>query len=98
MNPDAPFAILVTWTCYGTWLPGDERGHVSNLLDQEGDYEAKQNAYGASIAAGDDRLHNRARALQKDATVWLSASQANCAAQRWSRPPARAAGESCAEP
>ncbi|MEM7811288.1 MAG: transposase [Planctomycetota bacterium] len=23
---DDPLAFLLTWTCYGTWLPGDERG------------------------------------------------------------------------
>jgi len=29
---DAPFALFITWTCFGNWLPGDERGYVSNLL------------------------------------------------------------------
>ena len=23
-----PLAYLITWTCYGTWLPGDKRGWV----------------------------------------------------------------------
>lgn len=23
---DDPIAFFLTWTCYGTWLPGDERG------------------------------------------------------------------------
>src|SRR5947209_10753884 len=23
-----PLAYFLTWTCYGTWLPGDERGWV----------------------------------------------------------------------
>jgi REP element-mobilizing transposase RayT len=23
---DNPLAYFITWTCYGTWLPGDERG------------------------------------------------------------------------
>jgi hypothetical protein len=26
-----PLAYLLTWTAYGTWLPGDERGWVSRL-------------------------------------------------------------------
>jgi hypothetical protein len=26
MNPSDPIAFFITWTCYGTWLPGDERG------------------------------------------------------------------------
>ena len=21
-----PLAFFITWTCYGTWMPGDERG------------------------------------------------------------------------
>ena len=25
-NADDPIAFFITWTCYGTWLPGDERG------------------------------------------------------------------------
>ncbi|QDS88046.1 Transposase IS200 like protein [Rosistilla ulvae] len=25
-NTEEPLAYFVTWTCYGTWLPGDERG------------------------------------------------------------------------
>ena len=25
-NADDPIAYLITWTTYGTWLPGDERG------------------------------------------------------------------------
>ncbi|MCH7988051.1 MAG: transposase [Planctomycetes bacterium] len=26
----APLAYLITWTTYGTWLPGDERGWVES--------------------------------------------------------------------
>ena len=25
-NTEEPIAYLITWTTYGTWLPGDERG------------------------------------------------------------------------
>ena len=25
-NTDEPIAYFITWTTYGTWLPGDERG------------------------------------------------------------------------
>jgi hypothetical protein len=25
-NADDPIAFFITWTCYGTWIPGDERG------------------------------------------------------------------------
>ncbi|MEM6470835.1 MAG: hypothetical protein AAF802_14850 [Planctomycetota bacterium] len=26
MHTDTPLALFLTWTCYGTFLPGDERG------------------------------------------------------------------------
>jgi hypothetical protein len=26
----APLAYLITWTTYGTWLPGDKRGWVES--------------------------------------------------------------------
>src|SRR5262245_37434587 len=29
--------IHLIWTCYGTWLPGDDRGHWSALFDLYGD-------------------------------------------------------------
>jgi REP element-mobilizing transposase RayT len=27
---------LITWTCYGAWLPGDERGFVGNVREPHG--------------------------------------------------------------
>ena len=81
MEPDQPFALLITWTCYGTWLPGDERGHVSNTLLPEGGHRGKQNVPGTPVSAGDEYTRQPARALQKGETVWLSADQARSAAQ-----------------
>jgi REP element-mobilizing transposase RayT len=80
MSDDA-FALHITWTCYGTWLPGDERGHVSNLLVPEGGFEPKQNVPGTPVAAGDAFTRARASALQKGDTVWLTPAQALCAAK-----------------
>ena len=34
MNPDRSW--LITWTCYGNWLPGDRRGFVGNVRDENG--------------------------------------------------------------
>ena len=35
---DDPIAFFITWTCYGTWMPGDERGwtkwHKSDQVPQ----------------------------------------------------------------
>jgi len=49
--PDEPFALLITWTCYGTWLPGDRRGYGSNTRRKDGKYDPKQNIPGTSITA-----------------------------------------------
>lgn len=27
---------LLTWTCYGQWLPGDARGFVGNVREEDG--------------------------------------------------------------
>jgi REP element-mobilizing transposase RayT len=78
---DDQFAIHITWTCYGTWLPGDERGHVSNIIFAQGGWEQKHNYPKSEYAAGDAGMRERARKLQKGETVWLSAAQALVVAQ-----------------
>jgi hypothetical protein len=80
MNDDGAFALLITWTCYGTWLPSDARGHVSNVLLPEGDYRPKQNTPGTPVAPGAAFTRARARSLQKGQTVLLRPAQARCAA------------------
>jgi REP element-mobilizing transposase RayT len=40
-----PHAYLLTWTTYGTWLPGDQRGSVDGL----------HNVYGEEFAPADNR-------------------------------------------
>jgi len=73
---DQLFAMFFTWTTYGTWLPGDERGHVSNTLRSTGGFEQKQNQPETPYAAGDDFTRERARSLQKWQTVRLDEPQA----------------------
>jgi REP element-mobilizing transposase RayT len=74
------FALHITWTCYGTWLPGDDRGHVSNVLLPSGGYRDKQNTPGTPIAAGDSYTRQRAQTLQKGSTVWLTMATAKVTA------------------
>lgn len=69
-------ALFLTWTTYGTWLPGDERGHVSNTLLPGSGYERKENRPGRPYHRGDAYARERARQLQKGPTVWLSSSEA----------------------
>lgn len=68
---DRPFALFLTWTTYGTWLPGDRRGYVSNTLRDEG-VEPKRNRPGTDYTADHEFTRRRAAAIQKYPSVWLS--------------------------
>jgi REP element-mobilizing transposase RayT len=78
---DKPFALHITWTCYGTWLPGDRRGYVSNTLLPPGGFLPKQNVPGTPCTADDPYTQSRARALQKDTTAQLTTELAEVAAR-----------------
>ena len=80
MTDDAPFALLLTWTTYGTWLPGDERGYVASSPHATGGSTPRQNIPGSPYAAGDGFVRWRAGALQTGDSVWLSRQQAVWAA------------------
>ncbi len=88
--PNTPFALFITWTTYGTWLPGDPRGYVSNTLMDNGRYTPKQNRRGSPISRGSPQTLAAAKQAQKHDTVWLRLEQAitvaealkNAAAQR----------------
>jgi REP element-mobilizing transposase RayT len=71
-----PVALFITWTTYATWLPGDERGHVSNQLTRQDGFHPKENRPGAPYAKGNAFTHERAQSLQKWPTVWLTPPQA----------------------
>jgi REP element-mobilizing transposase RayT len=73
---DDIFALHITWSTYGTWLPGDRRGHVSNVLLPGGGFAPKQNTFGTPVLPGDPYTQERARALQQHKTVWLTCEQA----------------------
>jgi REP element-mobilizing transposase RayT len=76
MTDERPFALHITWTCYGTWLPGDDRGHVSNALLPGGGFLPAENVPGMPYRKGDDFTRRRAQELQKGETVNLTAEQA----------------------
>jgi REP element-mobilizing transposase RayT len=73
-----PLAYLITWTTYGTWLPGDERGWVKS-----GDYgikppdAARHGAAAISMATAEVRLTPSQRSLVEE-TV-----RADCLIRRW---------------
>ena len=76
MKAEQPFALHITWSCYGTWLPGDQRGYVSNTRLPEGGYLPKKNTPGTVVTADDAYTRQRARDLQKQPTSLLSATLA----------------------
>lgn len=74
-------AFFITWTTYGTWLPGDPRGHSSNFVGADNRYHPKSNQFGSEHSSGDQATLNRARAQQKWETVWLDSIQAGVCAE-----------------
>lgn len=66
---------FLTWTTYGTWLPGDQRGFVSDI--QRGDGTTiRHNVPGTQYDANLPALEAYAASLQKSASVRLSEIQA----------------------
>jgi REP element-mobilizing transposase RayT len=78
---DDAFALHITWTTYGSRLPGDERGFVSNTFVPGQGYERKHNVLGTPYTADDPATRARARQLQKWPTVYLTATEALAAAE-----------------
>jgi REP element-mobilizing transposase RayT len=66
---------LITSTTYGTWLPGDARGFVSTVKDQDGP-RIRHNELGTPYDADVPELQCSARSLLKGTPVYLSAAQA----------------------
>lgn len=57
-----PLAYLITWTCRGSWLHGDDRGSV----------DREHNSYGTSLVAPDSSRHSRASSQLKQASLQLT--------------------------
>jgi REP element-mobilizing transposase RayT len=66
---------LITWVTYGTWLPGDERGFVSQIRDANG-RRTIHNIPGTPRAANIPALQCYARSLLKSDPIRLSLHQA----------------------
>ncbi|MCC6124186.1 MAG: hypothetical protein IT426_04445 [Pirellulales bacterium] len=80
MVVEEPFALFITWTCYGTWLPGDPRGYVSDTLQPGNARIPKNNNPGSDYSAGHEFTHKIAKQRQKSDTVYLTREQARIAA------------------
>ena len=68
---------LLTWTTYGTWLPGSERGFVGKVRDANGRPRLR-NEYGTSVEPPNPALERYAREALLGPPVYLTAAQAAC--------------------
>lgn len=68
-------SYLLTWTTYGSWLPGDERGYVSPTPDEHGDYVI-HNIPGEPYDFDQPKLRTRAGSQQQCPTVRLNQENA----------------------
>ena len=66
---------LLTWTTYGTWLPGEDRGFVSNVRDGPGP-EVRHNIPGTPVDRAMPGLKAAAQSRMKGEPVALTADQA----------------------
>ena len=67
---------FLTWTTYGTWLPGDSRGFVSNVQDGPGP-EVRHNIPGTPCDADLPGLEASARRSLKCPPIYLTREQAD---------------------
>src|SRR5690349_21441570 len=66
---------LLTWTTYGTWLPGDDRGFVSNVDQGDGKGD-RLNQVGSEPAAKIRGLTLMAQETMNGSAVFLNSPQA----------------------
>jgi REP element-mobilizing transposase RayT len=66
---------LLTWTTYGTWLPGDRRGFVGQLRDEHG-APYTHNLPGTPFDADIPALQRAMRAAMKGPPIRLDRAQA----------------------
>ncbi|MDB5335104.1 MAG: hypothetical protein JWN70_723 [Planctomycetaceae bacterium] len=66
---------FLTWTTYGTWLPGDDRGFVGFVSDQTGQL-APHNQFGTAPAAPSPNLRHSAEQRLKSDPILLTLQKA----------------------
>lgn len=66
---------LITWTCYGHWLPGDVRGFVGNVRDDDGG-QVIHNIPGTPYDQDLPRLESWVRSQMKGAPITLELAEA----------------------
>lgn len=66
---------FLTWTTYGTWLPGDDRGFVSDVRSDDGP-KVRHNQFGAEPQSKMRGLELSAKKLMKGPPIFLNIEQA----------------------
>ncbi|QDT55240.1 Transposase IS200 like protein [Caulifigura coniformis] len=66
---------LLTWTTYGTWLPGDERGFVGQVK-RDDDRRIRRNRIGEEFDRAMPGLERASAAFLKGKPNWLTGDQA----------------------
>ncbi len=69
---------LLTWTTYGTWLPGDVRGFVSDTPQPDGTCH-RSNTPGTPYQKDDKSLHNLAQVRMRGGEIVLDEAKARVA-------------------
>jgi len=72
---------LLTWTTYGTWLPGDRRGFVSEVRDETGN-KVLHNSPGTPCDKDIPPLQAYAASITAEDAVWLDLAQARAVADQ----------------
>ncbi len=82
---------LITWTCYGTWLPVDSRGFVGNVRDHDWE-QVVHNTPGTPYDADLPRLEAHIRwhlsgppvtLTQPEANALIAQYQETCRVRQW---------------
>jgi hypothetical protein len=67
---------FLTWTTYGSWLPGDERGFVGSDFDDRGDL-VEYNQFATPSAPPNSSLYGALERRLKSPAVLLTAGHAS---------------------
>lgn len=74
---------FLTWTTYGTWLPGDARGFVGPVWDDEKDRLVIHNQVGTDFDRNMPALAKASQQKLKCSPIYLNVAQAECVAKQF---------------
>jgi hypothetical protein len=67
---------LLTWTTYGTWLPGEDRGFVSTVRENSNERRKRRNELGTDYSRAMAGLRRASQSRLKCPPIYLSIEQA----------------------